>query len=192
MKDTIRKLYVIPGLGESTRMKNYRELIAFARAYGFSVVSVAIDWSDKMDMTDYIRQAENQIPNDISEDYILGFSFGAYISAILSKKKRAKGYLFCSISPYFKENIKDIPLESKDYFGPAFIKSLKKYSFPKNEEGRAWFFVGKKDWKLAIDTAKESRTKWEGRSALCLIPDAGHELSHPNYIKKLKEVIKTL
>jgi alpha/beta superfamily hydrolase len=192
MRKRKARLYIIPGLGESTRMRQYRGVVQCAKGQGLRVVPVSIDWSDKMNMDDYIKQAEDKIPNKVSQDYILGFSFGAYIAAILSSKKKARGYFFCSISPYFKENIKSIPEESKAYFGKDFMDSLQKHSFPKNGEGQAWFFIGKEDWKLAIEVAKDAYKKWHGKKKLFMISDAGHQLDHKKYEIAVNKVIKTL
>ena len=61
---------------------------------GFSVVPINIKWKLDMYMDDFIRQANKEIPNNIKNDYILGFSFGAYITAVLSKRKRQKDLFF--------------------------------------------------------------------------------------------------
>src|SRR3989344_7131050 len=126
-----RKLYIIPGLGETTRSKNYKEVIRSAKNEGLLVVPVNITWSADKDMSHYIRQADNQIPNNITQDFIFGFSFGAYIASILAKEKKAVGYIFCSISPYFKADLKYIPDKSRKYFGEKIMNSFKKYEFPK-------------------------------------------------------------
>jgi esterase/lipase len=131
------KIYIIPGLGESTRMVNYREVIKLFKKADFKVIPIKIVWSLDMDITDYINQANKQIPNISKNDYVLGFSFGAYIASILSKKKKVKGFIFCSLSPFFKENIKNIPEETKKYFGQKMINSFKKYSFPSVSKSRA-------------------------------------------------------
>lgn len=138
-------LYIIPGLGESTRSKNYRGIIKYARDIGLEIVPVNINWSSKMDMTDFIAQVDSKIPDSIDDSYVLGFSFGAYITAVLAKKKNAKGYIFCSASPYFKENLKDIPEKTRKYFGETMFESFKKYSFPKDVESEAWFLIGEND-----------------------------------------------
>jgi hypothetical protein len=192
MKKRKTKLYVIPGMGESTRAKNYRELIRYARKVGFIVVPVNIKWSSQMDMSNFIAQADKKIPDSAINDYILGFSFGSYIAANLARKKDAKGYIFCSTSPYFKENLKNIPKDSRKYFGKKLFNSFKQYSFPKNVHNHAWFLVGQNDWKIAINLAKKQSSNWVGKSHLGLIKDAGHELSHPNYLKEVKRILKKL
>jgi len=186
------KIYIIPGMGESTRARNYSELIKYARNLGFRVMPVNIHWSTKMSMDDYVKQADLKIPNNIQNGYILGFSFGAYVASILSSKKNMKGYIFCSISPYFKENLKYIPKETKKYFGKKLFNSFRKYSFPDDQTAQAWFLIGKKDWKIAIKVAKESYKKWLGKKSFYLIKEAGHNLAHPNYLKRVKYIIKML
>jgi len=183
---------VIPGVGESTRAQNYRSIIQSARILNFKIIPVNIHWSSKVDMTNFITQADKKIPKNISNDYILGFSFGAYIAAVLSKKKNARGYIFCSLSPYFKENLKNIPNETKKYWGQKMMKSFKKYTFPKNVKSLAWFFIGSKDWEIAIAANKAFYKKWAGGKNLSLVKDAGHELNHKNYIKKVRTILKML
>lgn len=189
---TKTKIYIIPGLGESTRMINYREIIKSFKKEGFEIVPINITWSTDMSMGDYINQANKQIPNLSDNDYIMGFSFGAYIALILSKKKKVKGFIFCSLSPYFKENLKYIPKESVEYFGKKMIDSFKRYSFPAVSKSKAWFIVGEKDWPLVIKRAEESFNKWKGEKELIIVKKAEHELKHSNYIKEMKKIIKKL
>lgn len=143
-------------------------------------------------MSYFIDQVNKQIPDTSSNDYILGFSFGAYITAVLAPKKRARGYIFCSLSPYFKEDIVNIPEKTKKYFGKILMDSFKKYSFPKNTAGQAWFLVGSEDWDLAISRAKLSYHQWKGKKKIFLIKDAGHQLSHPSFVSRIKEILKKL
>ena len=192
MKRIKTRLYVIPGLGETTRSRNYSGLIHLARKLGFDVRPINIYWSQKKNMTNFLAEAEGKLPKDISKDYVLGFSMGAYIAAVLSPNKRAKGYIFCSTSPFFKEDIKRIPKATKKYFGSKMINSFKKYSFPKNIPSRAWFLIGDQDWKIAIEKTRKIFKSWPGKKSLYLIKGAGHELNHSKYTERLEKILKTL
>ncbi|KKQ99795.1 MAG: hypothetical protein UU11_C0003G0134 [Parcubacteria group bacterium GW2011_GWF2_40_69] len=187
-----RLLYIIPALGETTRSKNYREIIKSAKQSGLTIKPITIDWDIDMTMPDYIEQADKQIPDNIPNDFILGFSFGAYIASILSIKKRARGYIFCSISPYFKDDIRYIPDESKKYFGKKMMDSFKKYSFPKKTFGQAWFLVGEKDWDLAKSRASKAYAMWNKGKTLKIIKGAGHELTDLNYTNAINSITKRL
>lgn len=187
-----RKIYIIPGLGESTRKRCYIKIVEFAKKSGFSVVPINIKWKLDMYMDDFIRQANKEIPNNIKNDYILGFSFGAYITAVLSKKKKAKGFIFCSLSPYFKDDLNSIPDKSKKYFGKKMMNSFKKYSFPNKNKGSAYFLIGEKDWSIAINRMEKSFAIWSGKKEKYIVKNTGHDLSKKNYIDVLKKIIKKL
>lgn len=186
------KVYIIPGLGESTISSNYKQVISILKENGFKVVPIKILWAKNLAMSDYIEEANKQIPENSNNDYILGFSFGAYIASVLSKNKKAKGYIFCSLSPYFKDDLKQIPKESRDYFGKKMIDSFKKYSFPSRSKDSAWFLIGTKDWDLALERAQKSFDKWKGPKELVFVKNAGHSLKDPNYIKAIQKIIKKL
>ena len=186
------KIYLIPGLGETTRFKNYRQVIKIAKENKIQIVPVNIKWEMGVSMSKFIEQADKQIPDNIESDYIFGFSFGAYIASVLSTKKKAKGYIFCSISPYFKDDLKFIPEETKKYFGKVLMDSFKNYSFPKNAKGKAWFLIGDKDWEIAKNRAKKSYDVWRGEKEINIIKGVGHELSNPDYIKIIERIIRRL
>lgn len=187
-----KRIYIIPGFGESTRCKNYKELKLYARKSNFIVVPINIEWDTEKDMSDYINEADQKIPNNIQNDYIFGFSFGSYIAGVLSIKKQAKGFIFSSISPYFKNDLKHIPQESKEYFGKKMMKSFEKYTFPNKSISHAWFLVGEKDWSIAIKKMSEIYKIWKGKKEKYIIKTAGHSLVNKSYTKQLQQIIKKL
>ena len=189
-----KKLFIVPGFGESVRSKNYRPVINDAKMLGFTNIPIHIRWKLHVPMSYFIRQAEEKILAAVPmpEDYILGFSFGAYIIAVLALKKKFKGYIFCSLSPYFKDDLQYIPEETKKYFGKIFMNSLSQYSFPKNSNGRAWFIVGDKDWNIAIQRTHKAYRMWKGEKEIHVIKSVGHELWNERYAKKIKTILKKL
>ena len=116
MSEEKKKLYIVPGFKQSVEDENYKEIVNYAKEVGLEIKPVHVSWNHDIDMNDYIKEVSEQIPKE-SDDYILGFSFGAYISYLLSKEKRFTGYIFCTISPYFKETIEEIPRRAKEFFG---------------------------------------------------------------------------
>ncbi len=156
------------------------------------VVPIKVKWITDKDISDFIKEIADQIPDNSKNDYIFGFSIGAYIAINLSKKKKCKGYIFCTTSPFFKKNLKKIPKEPQEYFGEKMMKSFAKYPIPKGNKSDAWFLVGDKDWELAIKTAKLAYKNWSGQKKLIIVKDAGHDLNHKNYTKEIKEIIKSL
>ena len=163
MKKDKKKIYIIPGFGETTRMKNYREIKSLAKSNGYEIISVKINWYMDKTMSDYIKEVEQQIPCD-EPSVIFGFSFGAFIAYSISKQYIMSDFIFCSTSPYFKSNIKNIPCESKEYFGKKFINDLSNYKIHSGNKKHAWFLVGDQDWDLAIETSKKISEKWLGKT----------------------------
>jgi hypothetical protein len=185
------KLYIIPGLGESARGKSYRQIIKNSKDGGFEIIPVKMNWSKDMIIDDFILQADNQIPKDSKNDYVLGFSIGAYILTILAKKKKIKGLIFCDVSPYFKENLKILEAENKKYFGEKMWQNLKKYSFPKNVSTPAWFFLGEDGGSIYHKIMKKFPKMWKGKNKSIIVKEAGHNIGHDNYVEAVSKLIKS-
>lgn len=187
-----KKLIIIPGLGENIQGKNYRGIVRGAKNLKFKVKPIKIIWDTEMDMSDYITQAEEQLPPDLSDSYVLGFSFGAYIAYQIALKNTAKGYIFCSTSPYFSDDIPKIPQASREYFGSKLFSSFKKYKVGKTPNVPGYFFIGKEDWQLAIDRAKSLYTEWNGKKSLKIITGVEHELCDIKYEREIMDLLKML
>lgn len=191
MSEENKKLYIVPGFKQSVEDENYKEIVNYAKEVGLEIKPVHVSWNHDIDMNDYIKEVSEQIPKE-SDDYILGFSFGAYISYLLSKEKRFAGYIFCTISPYFKETIEEIPRRAKEFFGDNFIRSVSDNSLHEGNKSRAWFLVGEKDWDQAKYIGKEAKDLWSGESEFVMVHRAAHEIGHLNYVEEIKWILKNL
>lgn len=189
MKTTSR-FYIIPGMGESAISKRYKEMRKFSAKKGFEVVPIKVVWEKSMIIDDFIKQVLVQLPKTTKKDYILGFSMGAYITAIISKKKKFKGILFCDTSPYFKEYLKILEPKNKKYLGERLWNNLKKYSFPKNVSTPAWFLLGLKGDSMYTDIMNKFPGLWRGQSKTILLKGVGHDIAHKKYINAIKNIIK--
>ncbi len=182
-------LYIIPGFGETTRGKNYREIISFAKKNGYEVVPLNPVWDFEKRISEYVEEISKKIPSITENDVILGFSIGAYILSILSKNQKFKKSIFCTISPFFSETATSIPEETQKFFGAKMMQSMTSQKIPSGQYGDAFFLVGEKDWPLAIETNKKISEGWLGNSKFILVPGAGHELAHPNYASSVIQLL---
>ena len=188
IKEENKILYVVPGFGETPRMKGYREIIKSAKQNGYAVFPIKIDWQENKTINEYAKEAMKAIKETTASSFsvsILGFSFGAYIVALLSKTIEFEKIYFCSVSPYFKDDMEYIPQEAKDYFGKKFMKSLSNQNFPNTSRAKAFFFVGGSDWPLAIERMEKSYKLWKGRKEKFIISKVEHDISDPFYIKTI-------
>ncbi len=186
------KLYIIPGYGETTRFKNYRRIIAFARENKIDVVPVHVKWSHNKTLAQYLREIESAIPENTQDDIVLGFSIGAYLALILSGKRIFRIHLFCTVSPFFKESFKKIPEETRKFFGTKLMKGFQEQKMPRGNIGQAYFFVGNKDWPLAIETNRKLNKKWKGKGKFVLVRGVEHELEHPKYLSAIRKILSNI
>lgn len=186
-----KKLYIIPGYKQRVEDENYQEIIEYAEQLGLEIVPIHVNWNHDIDMNEYVEEVSKQLPKE-SEDYIMGFSFGAYINYLLSKEKRFGVYIFCTISPYFKETIEEIPRRAKEFFGDNFIRSVSNNSLHEGNKSKAWFLVGEKDWNQAKFIGKEAKDLWSGESEFVMVHNAAHEIEHLNYVEEIKWILKNL
>lgn len=179
-------------MGESASSKRYKEIRDFSIKKGFEVIPIKVVWQKSMITDDFINQVLEQLPKNTKNDYILGFSIGAYITTIISKKKKFAGLILCDTSPYFKEYLKTLEFNKK-YFGENMWNNLKKYSFPKNVDLQAWFLLGlksKPDYGYIINIMKKFPDLWKGKKKTILLKGVGHDISHKKYISAVKNIIK--
>jgi esterase/lipase len=185
------KMFVLPGYGETRRTRGYSEVIKIFKDKDIEVFFVPIDWKDGKTIFEYKQEVKFFINKNSNKDdniSALGFSFGSFILSQIAKKIFFKSLYFCSISPYFKDSIKYIPREAKNYFGRRFIRSVSRYLFPNNIKSNAYFFIGGNDMPIAIQKTKEYFDKWIGNKKLKIIPKVEHDISDKKYIEEIKSV----
>jgi len=185
----MKKIYLIPGIEESHLAKNYREVKKIAKSLGFSVIPIKIDWDKTKGVDYFIKQADRAIPQSDPDAYILGFSLGAYLAGFLSNKKKVAGFIFCSLAPCFKEDLADFREKHRRYLGEKMMRSLTRYSFPKNIKTKAWFLAGDKEWPQLINRTKASYKNWRGEKELQIMKGVGHDMSHKTYNLRLKKIL---
>lgn len=191
-------------MGELPSQTKYQKIAAMAGKAGYKVEGIDIKWRTDMIMSDFVRQTEKQIKKILAKENrrvkagqvkltVLGFSFGAYISAILSRKIKFEKIYFCSLSPYFKEDFilwpeKDLKKVEK-VFGLRMFTDLKKNIFPKNIHTEAFFLVGEKEWAVILKSTPKHYKEWGGKKKLIFIKGVGHNIGHRKCLQALAKII---
>lgn len=185
-------LYIIPGWDELTSQREYQELKSHFTSKGFIVIEISITWKRRV-MSQYVEEFLSQCSHS-SEDRIsvLGFSFGAIIAFISSQHISYTHMYLCSLSPFFKEDLNIIPKSWKTTLGKKRIENFKTISL--NEIIKHLYtplniclFYGEKELPLLIRRVKDAHKKIK-HSQLISIPNCKHELSHKNYLEKIKSI----
>ena len=113
----MKTFFIIPGFRQKATDKQFVWLKKFLIEKSFKVILVPITWERKV-MSDYVIEFEdfyNKHKGD--ENYILGFSYGAVITFITAQKLQPKKIFLCSLSPDFKEDLKNEKQWILNYIG---------------------------------------------------------------------------
>jgi len=103
------KFYIIPGLGESCQLARYKYLEKILVTKGYDVFCVEPDW---------YKPLSKQVFKVSKNDIICGFSFGAVLAYLITKKYKCKMTFFASLSPIHKFSFKSLEKDfQKDVSG---------------------------------------------------------------------------
>lgn len=186
----MNKAYILPGIRESVEDPGYTEVTSKLKEKGYEIVPVIINWNRDNTVHDFIAEAKSQIDKDSKDDIFFSFSMGSYVSSILSIDYPDNTYIFCTISPFFAEDLDMIPQETVDFYGPNIFNSFKDFKSPANETKEAHFLIGDRDWEIAIERNKEIYDNWKGEKSFKLIEGAEHNISGKEYLSEILAVIK--
>lgn len=186
-----KPVIVIPGFGESVEDSTYSAIKKKIENLGYSVALHQPQWKRNTikkwlsDFKDFIKKFERMNP------VVLGFSFGAYIAIISAKNFKFSKMILCSLSPYFKDDIKNLPLIAYKILGKKRIKDFGNYDFPKDLNTPALFLVGDKDMNIVIKRSLSAYKKYKGDKKIIKIKDAEHDLNNKNYIDEIKKTLSS-
>ncbi|MEX0672848.1 MAG: alpha/beta hydrolase [Candidatus Paceibacterota bacterium] len=183
-----KQLYIVPGFGEFPTDLPYKKITQFARKQGYTVIPVSIVW-DRRTMSHWLEQLREVVKkHGDTNSILLGFSFGAYIALLGSKEFNFEKVFLCSLSPYFKEDLKHIPEDAKKFFGKKRMADFQKYTVPRITIPTTLFF-GDQDWPMAIKKARKI-AKDNPAASFELIEGIGHDISEEEYLEKIKQHLK--
>jgi predicted alpha/beta hydrolase family esterase len=182
-KDDKIQIIIIPGFGESGMDEPYKKLKnEIESSLNKNVIFYNPVWNRKT-IENWITDFDVKFKDyDLKKMTVIGFSMGAYITLALSNKYEFKKIIVASLSPYFKENIKDLPKEASKFMGKKRMKEFANVSIPKEIKSSSIFLFGEQDWPIAISQAKKMASLYGGK--FISIKNTGHELNS-DYIQKI-------
>lgn len=190
-----RIAYIIPGHQEShTKQKGYDKVANFFEAQGITPIHVEIDWNKKPgQFKDFSQQFLSQYKKPKNtEVYILGFSYGAVAAFLSAAKTKPTAFIFCSLSPYFIEDRKNLKPVWLKWFKENMTKS--NYSFRELAPSittKAYFVVGEKEDPSCLYRSRNAK-KLIQNSSLTIAKGAKHNISQKEYLHSLEKLIGRL
>ena len=156
------KLYIIPGHGQTTRLKPYQEIFKHA-SKKYDVVMINPKWK---------RSLSSQIFLTTKNDIIFGFSLGALLAYMVAQKYPHKKVIAASMSP-----ILELPDKIIRQLGKKKYLDFKKFKY-------GGVKVVSLCGEFEINEIKKNNKKLKG----LVIPDTGHELTK-QYIKSIYKLL---
>ena len=187
--------YIIPGYDESyLKQKGYNQIAKFFISRGIKPVHININWDIKKpaDFEIYNKQFLSKYRKTKNQQiYILGFSYGAFISFLTASKTKPFTLILCSLSPYFTEDYKNLK--------PAWLKWWKKnfkneYTFKdlaKNISAKTYLIAGDKEPISVLIRAKRAKRLIKN-SSLIIAKSAKHKISQKEYLLTVGRLINKL
>ncbi|OGH14895.1 MAG: hypothetical protein A2687_04590 [Candidatus Levybacteria bacterium RIFCSPHIGHO2_01_FULL_38_26] len=191
-----RVIFIIPGFWGEPREKIYKDIAALYKQKGLKPVIVKIPWERKVmsDYADYFLKLVKKYED--SEINIFGWSFGAMISFIGASKLKVKTLFLCSVSPYWKEDMKFILKSWAKGVGKRRMEDFAKLS--RIEIGKtvkakkAVILVGTMERDRMIKASKDIYDKLNSDKNLIIIKGAGHNIARKKYFDEIKKQINRL
>lgn len=153
-----RVAYIIPGYRENIHGKSYRALSKHLISKKISPIFISIHWKNRT-MTSYVRQFLQQINLQTEKFYIIGFSYGAMMALIASALLKPERLYLCSLSPYFKEDVKKLSISDYRLIGKKRAKDFNNYSFHKFVKKiscKTFLFAGTDELPSVLKRSKEA------------------------------------
>lgn len=193
----MKNLYIIPGCGETEKAQKHQRIMRIAKKLGYNPIVIPVDWEGRKSIRTCVRDTAREISKhgDTKDATILGFSFGACILALFLEKYHFKKVIFCSISPYFKEDMplwspKFLKIIQKEFKNDPFATSLMKETFPVIKNQSSVFLVGSKEGEVCIGRSKRSFALCESKKELNVIQDAVHNVGNRHYLKRIEKILE--
>lgn len=188
----VKTLFLIPGFKQNTSDKCFAWLIKFLEQKNFKVAKVPVVW-DRRVMADYVSDFEMFYEKNKSQtNYVLGFSWGAVIAFLSASRLKPNKIYFCSLSPYFKEDIVKTKPWLKKIVGQQRLKEGQKLSgrkiarelkvpsivFYGEIEGRKYPMLKKRC---------EETAHFAKNTKLVVVKNAPHKINHREYVDAIKK-----
>ena len=186
--------FIVPGFGFSGKEKEYQKIAGFFKSKNIEPIVVRINWKRRT-FFQYVEEARGQIASRSAkgdELYLLGFSFGAMITFVLSPELKCKKQILCSLSPYFEEDMPQIKKWWRNMLGKKKTAEFEKLSFAeiaKKIDCQTIILYGNREGieveRRANDAARKIRN-----SKLFVLDGVKHEIADERYLIEIENIIK--
>lgn len=159
----MKTLYIIPGLGETTRRRPYQLLRKIAQEKGYEVIFKNVDWKKPL----YPQKFEVQ-----RDSIVFGFSLGAILAWMVAQNNVCRHLILASMTPHYSFTNPEIKKALIELVGVDLVEDVIKNLIPKHKAEKQTIIYGDK----------------EEEKADILVKDTQHELT-ANYLEEVKKLL---
>jgi pimeloyl-ACP methyl ester carboxylesterase len=192
----MKTVLLLPGNTETLETRPYHKTIEAIEKAGYKVKFIPIKWK-RTTIIDWVAQLEEEyLKHDPKNTILAGFSFGSMTAFVeAANRPPAELWLF-SLSPYFAEDLPMLKDRWKDGIGKKRVKAFSELSFNelvKSISSKTLIFAGGEEMKrypMLSYRFEDAHTKIKN-SKFIIAKGAGHDVTHPSYVKAIEESIKS-
>ncbi len=182
-------IYIIPGFGEKVSDVPYPYISKILKEKGYIVKKYQPKWKYRT-IKNWVRDFHNFLLKE--NDYkptVLGFSFGAMIALLEARNFIFNKLILCSLSPFFKQDLKKISLITLKILGKKRMRDFKQNEFPNDLKTPSIFIFGSLEEEKFGFNINNIIKKYSGPKKVFIVSEVGHDISSPKYLEKIKEII---
>ncbi len=170
--------FIIPGYRQKPTNKTYLEISRFLKKEGFNPMVLEVEWKKYSLLESVDKFIQIYKKSKSQRKYILGFSYGAVIAFTASSQIAPEGLVLCSLSPYFKNDLK-----TQDKNVGEFIQVDSKTTAKNTRAKKVLMLYGKNEARDLVKKVSETFQDIKLQNKF-LIPVANveHNLGHKEYL----------
>lgn len=181
-------VFIIPGYQERIS-SGYKKLAKTIALKKYNPILVNIRWKYAT-MSDYVNQFTQLVDQHGSiKFYFIGFSFGAMIAFLASITLRPQRIFLCSLSPYFKEDLKNTKESDKRSLGKKRLQDFNNFSFNKlatKIKSKTSLFVGERELSVVLSRARQAKKRIRN-ATLSILQNTDHQLKREKYFRSVAD-----
>jgi hypothetical protein len=154
-------------------------------------VPVKINWA-RSTWENWNEEVTKIIKKNGRPDLIFGFSFGAMLA--LANSSGARTGIFCSLSPYYQEDVPRLPQLCWKMLGKRRMDAFSRHSFSEiiSFPKKSFFVYADKDFPLLKELIFERVKSVGGKTEIIEAKNSEHYLGEPGYTEAVVGILKKL
>lgn len=182
-------LFIIPGFRQKFTDLAWKKLQIIAQKSFKTVILFQPQWNyhTLIDWVEEFNQLRKLHPHP---QIVLGFSFGAMIAYLSCRQLPTEAAILCSLSPYFAEDLSSLKPWWRKAIGRRRLTIFHQTNFSQPSlkgDIQYYLLVGEKEVSQCFSRYHDALQKLP-QSCGIVVPQAGHDIGHENYLASLAEL----